>query len=566
MSPRVPLLVTIDVECDKDPAWRTRSPLSFRGVLEALPERLLPLFERLRIRATWMLSSEVLCNPDCMDLFRSLEGHELATHLHGEYVAPGLATLDFSTRSTSEMQWEYRTELEHAKLATLTQLFRQELGYAPLSFRAGRFGIGPGTGRILRELGYLVDSSVTPHVCWTSADGERRPDFTNAPELPWFVHEEGDLLTPGAGPLLQVPVTILRERGEARWFRPWYSDRDLLARIVESVVQAARHIPASIPLTMMFHNVELVPGASPYPQTDGEVARYLEDLEQTLTLALERGAEPMTLAELHEVLFAEQCMQDLPAEKPHADSPRNRGFRFPAERILEVLEREKAPAWFAYTVRERSERWDLTEPVAWLSERLPCDARILASGCGAGLNLLWLVEQGYAALHGFDVDPVVVRAGKALADEAGHDLRLWVDDGLDPRGIPQYGFHAVLALNWTHLAPEFSLPSFLERYARHLEDGGFLVLDVIDESFDSHPMHRWLSSDWTRPEAERRPSEYRHRYSAAEVARQAGRLGYRVEEVLARPQTIPRKVHVLKKLGFTARREPLASPSRRKGP
>ena len=63
------------------------------------------------------------------------------------------------------MQGDYPPEIERGKLAALTELFRKRIGYSPTSFRAGRFGIGHDTGRWLFELGYLVDSSVVPHVC-----------------------------------------------------------------------------------------------------------------------------------------------------------------------------------------------------------------------------------------------------------------------------------------------------------------------------------------------------------------------------------------------------------------
>jgi hypothetical protein len=38
--------VTIDCECDKGQAWRTRRPLAFRGVHDGIGARLHPLFER----------------------------------------------------------------------------------------------------------------------------------------------------------------------------------------------------------------------------------------------------------------------------------------------------------------------------------------------------------------------------------------------------------------------------------------------------------------------------------------------------------------------------------------
>jgi hypothetical protein len=39
------LIVTIDTECDKLSNWDTALPLAFRGVTEAVPQLLQPLFE-----------------------------------------------------------------------------------------------------------------------------------------------------------------------------------------------------------------------------------------------------------------------------------------------------------------------------------------------------------------------------------------------------------------------------------------------------------------------------------------------------------------------------------------
>ena len=45
-----PLLVTVDVECDKGPDWRTQSPLAFAGVALGIGQRLHPLCTSLGLR------------------------------------------------------------------------------------------------------------------------------------------------------------------------------------------------------------------------------------------------------------------------------------------------------------------------------------------------------------------------------------------------------------------------------------------------------------------------------------------------------------------------------------
>lgn len=234
------LLVTIDTECDKSSNWRTASPLTFRGVTETIPGRLQPLFTRFGIRPTYLLSPEVMTHPESVATLRSIRDSELTTHLHGDYIVPKIKTWDFAGSITDEMQWEYGHDLERAKLAALTEMFRQQFGYQPLSFRAGRFGAGPHTGKILQDLGYRIDSSVTPHICWTSRRGEKRPDYRGYGEMPYTLGLEGDIAKPGTGGLLELPVTILpkgavgaNNPAEPVWFRPWYSDADTLCRVMD---------------------------------------------------------------------------------------------------------------------------------------------------------------------------------------------------------------------------------------------------------------------------------------------------------------------------------------------
>ncbi len=38
------LVVTIDTECDKSPTWHNSNPLTFKSIIEGVPELLTPLF------------------------------------------------------------------------------------------------------------------------------------------------------------------------------------------------------------------------------------------------------------------------------------------------------------------------------------------------------------------------------------------------------------------------------------------------------------------------------------------------------------------------------------------
>src|SRR3546814_10750564 len=50
--------------------------------------------------------------------------------------------------------------LERAKIVALRDRIAQETGKPPISFRAGRYGVGPNSARLLEEEGFRLDSSV----------------------------------------------------------------------------------------------------------------------------------------------------------------------------------------------------------------------------------------------------------------------------------------------------------------------------------------------------------------------------------------------------------------------
>jgi hypothetical protein len=153
------LCVSIDCECDKGPGWRTRKPLAFHGIVQGVRDRLQPLFRRFRAKPTYLLSPEIMRDPQSLEALVHLDGDaEVGTHLHGEFAEPGA----FEPDVTSVFQCHYDRETERKKLRYLTDLFRSSFGRPPRSFRAGRFGIGQHSLGLLQDLGYTVDSSVTP--------------------------------------------------------------------------------------------------------------------------------------------------------------------------------------------------------------------------------------------------------------------------------------------------------------------------------------------------------------------------------------------------------------------
>jgi glycosyltransferase involved in cell wall biosynthesis/cytochrome c-type biogenesis protein CcmH/NrfG len=562
MNPVPPrLLVTIDTECDRTPTWRTSSPLSFRGVTDSIPRRIQPLFERFGVRPTYLISSEVICHPESAAVLASLRNVELSTHLHGDDMTPRIKTWEMAGGVTDQMQWEYGEDLERSKLETLTELFRQHFDHQPLSFRAGRFGAGPHTGRILKELGYVIDSSVTPHVCWTSRTGEKRPDYRDFPEIPYVLGADGDISRTGKGGILELPVTVLapgtvlsKNPTEPIWFRPWYSDEDTLCRILDYVLNQPAVDGVHRPLVMMFHNVELFPGASPYPQTEAEVQRYLDMMARVFERAEQRGIQSCTMAEYANLHASHtRCRGDIPTNSvPETSSDaitnisinQDPEIRIPAPIIENAIQNHQAQPWFTYVFRDRANRWDVVMPCQWVARHIGCDQPILSIGTGVGLNLLWLAERGFTRLFGTDIDPKAIGAGREISGKAGLKITLEVDDALAPKSFPGDRFAVIEALNWCHLIEGFNLDVLLDLYVPRLEAGGVFILDTIDVAYDAVPGNQYHTADREKPERERRPSEYQTRLSEAAVRESFLRHGMEIEETLTRDQTIPKRVYI----------------------
>lgn len=189
----------------------------------------------------------------------------------------------------------------------LTELFISQTGRRPLSFRAGRFGAGINTGKILQELDYQTDSSLVPHVRHLYRDGEIFPDHSRCLESPYFVAENGDLTQPGNSPLLEIPITVrnihrrfdpfgLRKNIDA-WLRPSVSTYPAMARIARVVMRES--IPV---MTMMFHNVEFVPACSPYAKNQDDVRTLLRRLERFFAFCQNNGIHFATMSELWQIV------------------------------------------------------------------------------------------------------------------------------------------------------------------------------------------------------------------------------------------------------------------------
>ncbi|HWB94970.1 MAG TPA: hypothetical protein VG605_24110 [Puia sp.] len=315
------LVITIDTEPDCSSDWRYSNPLAFRGVEIGIGERLHPLFLDCGMVPTYLINNVVLEDRHSVEVLRGLPGpHELGAHLHPEFIEPERRFTDYAGKKGEANCCFYPPAIETAKIGNYTRLFERCFGYRPASFRAGRYSAGLNTMDSLRHYGYRVDTSVTPHVRWEDPTREGPVDFTDAPEQPYWLAADNMNRADAGGGLLQVPITIALEkrnplkellssgmglrhpyrRHKAVWLRPYYSSAQQLIGIAKKYLQtwAGRD---TVVLNMMFHNVEVLPGLSPYSATEEDCRRYLASLRTFFEFCSQENIQGIALSELYDI-------------------------------------------------------------------------------------------------------------------------------------------------------------------------------------------------------------------------------------------------------------------------
>ncbi|GAA0546020.1 hypothetical protein GCM10008941_27430 [Rhizomicrobium palustre] len=308
-SEQVFLCVSIDCECDKGPGWKTQKPLSFASVSDGIIQRLHPLFRRYGAKPTYLLSPEVMRDEASVSALAVIESEcELGTHLHAEFVGPDAHVPEV----TAAFQCHDAPALEREKLRELTGLFNAAFKSNPRSFRAGRFGIGAHSLGFLADLGYSVDSSVTPFKDWAVA-GAPEVSFYGASTQPyWPVYERPAEVSPNSSRLLEVPVTIrpgalgrafswlpgIGQRIEPRWLRPTKASVKALESLALEEIEVNSGKGRPIILNCMFHNVEVVEGLSPYAATRDEADAILNRLAGLLDFAGRHGIKTIGLGDV----------------------------------------------------------------------------------------------------------------------------------------------------------------------------------------------------------------------------------------------------------------------------
>jgi hypothetical protein len=322
-----PMLITL-IDAEEAFDWN-RQPFSRVAVdVRSMAEqfRAHQVFDRHGVIPTYMIDYPVAAQNEGRDPLRELlrDGRcDIGAQLH-PWVTPPL-TEDLTPRHS--FPGNLPVALEFEKVSLLTKTIEEGLNVRPRIYRAGRFGAGVRTGDILKQLGYLADSSVMP--CWSFAR-QGGPDYLSVSASPYWIDPERTILeipsTAGFVGYLSGTEGFLRRlnfshTSEALYWPALMARLGLLERIrltpegmlIEEAKRLVRHLAShgQKVFVLTYHSPSLQPGCTPYVRTQKDVVRFLAWLDEFYDFfARDIGGQPVTWRHVRDLLCTE------PATKP----------------------------------------------------------------------------------------------------------------------------------------------------------------------------------------------------------------------------------------------------------
>jgi hypothetical protein len=249
---------------------------------------------------------------------------EIGSHPHA-WNSPPDYDLTGNDRKHTPYLIEYPEEIIYKKVKFLTDLLESKFETKVVSHRAGRWGFNEIYARILEQLGYKVDCSVTPFVCWKSClgapDGNGGPDFSTFPDKAYFL-DMNDISKAGCSSfVLELPVTIRRNYGPilsriysivpavtvkrlmrgvfgqpVNWFRCSKGNVKSILKMLEGELASNSKY-----VEFMLHSSELMPGCSPAYTTQDDIDNLYRELNEVFSLLSKAGVGGAGCEDYHRI-------------------------------------------------------------------------------------------------------------------------------------------------------------------------------------------------------------------------------------------------------------------------
>lgn len=269
------------------------------------------MFEEAGLSPCYLVDTPILDSADAIAILGEMLAKGTASvgaHLHPWVTPPFIETVSSSNSYAGNLP----EEMERQKIRTVRAMITERLGTPPLAYRAGRYGIGPNTFRILAEEGFVCDTSIRAMFDYSSDGG---PDFRAASLHPSRVGPDGAIVEL---PLTTVLIGHLRGRGRRiySWGEHVPKLRSLLSRsrLAQRIPLTPEGIPADkacaaidVALNMgvrllnfSFHSPSLAIGHTPYVRDAADLKAFYGWWETIFAHCRRRGVAPASLDQILE--------------------------------------------------------------------------------------------------------------------------------------------------------------------------------------------------------------------------------------------------------------------------
>ncbi len=320
------LFITIDTEEDN---WGDYTDTV--GTVEnimALPE-LQALFNKYGMIPTYLINYPVASQEKSVEVLSSFLNQgvcEIGTHCHPWNTPP----IEEELNAVNSMMCNLGYELLIRKMSFLHKTIEDNFNVKPVVFRAGRWAFNEDVAQCLVELGYLVDTSMSPFVDWSNNYG---PNFRDSSTYPFYFNTDNVQLYSSSGQLLEVPPTIgfyqsnfklcdylthaisnsvlsrLRLLGildqlsllNFHWLSPELSSGEEMVKLSKRFVKSGHKY-----LNMSFHSTSMLPGKSPFVKDNYDLMKFLDNIEIFLQYAVKHNFEFCPLSQATEFIGCDQ--------------------------------------------------------------------------------------------------------------------------------------------------------------------------------------------------------------------------------------------------------------------
>ncbi|WP_058913703.1 hypothetical protein [Entomohabitans teleogrylli] len=315
MTSKPAFLITIDTEGDN--LWQNHDRITTENARYLA--RFQQLCEKYGFKPTWLTNYEMAVDPVYVEFASDVIARntgEVGMHLHAWHSPPEYDL------TGDDWRWqpyliEYPDDIMRDKVVFMTELLEKTFQVKMRSHRAGRWAFDSRYARLLIELGYETDCSVTPRVNWRNArgapSGQGGSNYQHFPDRAYFMDVD-NIDKPGNSTLLEVPMSIQykhagwlnavkqgydRLRGKYRspsvdWLRPAGGNVQRMTGVAEQYLSRGSDY-----VEFMLHSSEFMPGGSPTFKDSAAIEGLYHDLEQ-LFIWLSARTQGMTLAEYYQ--------------------------------------------------------------------------------------------------------------------------------------------------------------------------------------------------------------------------------------------------------------------------